>query len=62
MQARSEASRAGWETRWERAWDRGNERNLGPKGREYLERTYGTYAGPVEEETEFDDFDFDLEY
>lgn len=69
MQARSEASHAGWETRWTRAYEQGRESQLGPKGQQYIRETFGQEiggGGPLEpidfEEYPYDDYEFDIEY
>ncbi len=57
MRSRSKASKSGWEKRW----DRGTA-PIGPKGKQYIERTYGPTVQPEqpiqEDEEEYDDFDF----
>ncbi len=50
QQSRSEASRAGWESRWERG------EAVGPKGEQFLERKYGPVDIPPDD---FEDYDFD---
>lgn len=55
-----------WITRWERAWELGEERNLGPKGQAYIEKTYGREVEPEDEPEDYyddyDSYDLDIEY
>lgn len=64
QQGRSEASRAGWESRWERAWEQGREDTLGPAGQRYIKDKYGeVYGGEEPPKDYYDDYEnpFDIE-
>lgn len=66
MKFTSDSSRAMWEAHWERLWEQGRENELGPKGRAYINDKYGEEYYPEEppydEDLDYLDYDFDIEY
>jgi hypothetical protein len=55
-----------WEARWEAMWEQGRESELGPKGQAYIEEKYGSEYTPIEppydEDYDYGDYEFDIEY
>ena len=62
----SESNNAMWEARWEAMWEQGRESELGPKGQAYIEEKYGSEYTPIEppydEDYDYGDYEFDIEY
>lgn len=55
-----------WAARWEEAYLQGRAEELGPKGKEYIEKTYGEEVEiqepPYDDYEDLSEYDFDIEY